>query len=149
MRVYISGPLQGSTDLATARKLYEDIARVVREVGMEPYVPHLHTDPERAQHVTPAEVFHQDVDALLSAGLVIAHVGAPSTGVGAELALAAQAGLQIIAVARAGEKVSRFAEGLIDAAGGRVYGFHAVDDLHEILRQALVSHRPATVRIGS
>ncbi len=95
------------------------------------------TDPERANCVSSAEVYQRDVDALLSAHIVIAHVGAPSTGVGAELALAAHGGLAIIAIARTGERVSRFAEGLIDDAGGHLFTFATAHELRSTLQAAL------------
>lgn len=137
MRTYISGPLQASSDLAGARALYETIAAIVVEAEMEPYVPHLHTDPELAAELSPAEVYRRDVEALLDADVIIAHVGAPSTGVGAELALAARAGIRIIAVSRRHESVSRFALGLIADAKGQLISFTDGSELRGLLLRHL------------
>lgn len=123
MRIYISGPLQGSSDLVTARHLYESIAKALGAVGHEPYVPHLHTDPERAVNATPETVFHTDLSQLMESQVIVAHIGEPSTGVGAELAIASQADKRIIAVKRINEIASRFALGLVLAAGGQVISF--------------------------
>lgn len=136
MRVYISGPLQGSTDIVRARSLYVVIAKVLKEAGHEAYVPHLHTDPERAADVAPETVFETDVRELLAADAIVAHVGAPSTGVGAELAIASREGKQIVALHRTTEAPSRFAVGLVLAAGGAVVAFDGAADLRDgLLRQ--------------
>lgn len=128
MRIYISGPLQGSSDLVRARRLYESISDALKLAGHDPYVPHLHTDPERAAETTAEMVFHTDVRELLTAEVVVAHIGEPSTGVGAELAIASQEQKQIIGVRRASETASRFAVGLILAAGGSVVTFEDNSD---------------------
>ncbi|WP_143030338.1 nucleoside 2-deoxyribosyltransferase [Blastococcus aurantiacus] len=145
MRVYISGPLQGSTDLRLARALYEAVAEIVTTLDLDPYVPHMHTDPERAQFVSASEVYRRDVRELLNSDLVIAHVGAPSTGVGAELAIAAHAGVPIVAIVRSGEKVSRFAAGLIEDAGGTIVQFGGIADLKDALSRNLMNTRARSV----
>lgn len=129
MRVYVSGPLQGSADLETARSLYEQVAAAVTGAGHEAYVPHLHTDPTLAAHLSAAEVFERDLDALLGADVIVAHVGAPSTGVGAELGIARAEHIPIVGIRRDEERASRFAEGLIEASGGAVYPFGSTDTL--------------------
>lgn len=118
MRVYVSGPLQGSTDLAAARQLYLSLADALSAAGHEPYVPHVHTDPETAGHLSARDVYDRDMRALLGCEAVVVHLGAPSTGAGAELAIADRAGKAIVGVRRPSEKVSRFAEGLLEHAGG-------------------------------
>lgn len=123
MRIYISGPLQGSPDLVRARHLYESIAKTLESAGHEPYAPHLHTDPEHGANASAETVFHTDLHQLLGADVIVAHIGEPSTGVGAELAIASQEKKRIIAVQRTTEKASRFALGLILAAGGSVVEF--------------------------
>lgn len=146
MRVYISGPLQGSSDLPTARRLYEQIASVASSQGCIPYVPHLHTDPEAAAHLDAGSVYQRDVAALLASDVVIAHVGAPSTGVGAELALAARAGLAIIAIHRDTEQVSRFAAGLIEEASGHFVTFTGEADLQIKVLHCLWQIEPTVER---
>ncbi|MFD3041385.1 nucleoside 2-deoxyribosyltransferase [Mycolicibacterium senegalense] len=137
MRAYISGPLQGSPDLVEARALYEDVASAVAQAGAEPYVPHLHTDPEHDNGLSAVDVFRKDVAALNQANLIIAHVGIPSTGVGAELALAAVSGIAIVGIARWTESVSRFAAGLITESGGHLVHFRDSADLHVQLNQQI------------
>lgn len=143
MLVYVSGPLQGAVDLASARELYARVADAVRALGHQAYVPHLHTDPETASELTPASVYDRDVAALTSADVIVAHLGAPSTGVGAELVLAWGAGLRLVGLRRRGETVSRFAEGLLDRAGGDLLVFDgdSDQDLRAVLGAALNAQR--------
>lgn len=123
MRIYISGPLQGSSDLGVARDFYDELARLVTSMGHEAYVPHHSTDPVTAGGLSARTVFATDVSALNSADAVIAHIGLPSTGVGAEIALSTASGRRVLGLKRQGEKGSRFAEGLITDAGGMVSEF--------------------------
>jgi len=142
MRVYISGPLGASPDLLAARELYEKVASTALDAGLQPYLPHMHTDPERAGHIEAADVYRHDLAALNTADVIVAHVGIPSTGVGAELALAAGAGMTIVGIARAEEAVSRFAAGLITENGGHLLRFDDDTDL----RAQLHGHLAAVVQ---
>jgi len=151
MRIYISGPLQGSQDLPQARRFYEALAAAVRSAGCEAYVPHLATDPIQSGHMSAEAVFDTDLAALDSADAVIAHIGLPSTGVGAELAIASASGRRILGIKRPGEPSSRFAEGLLLEADSTVVTFHSTSELDDIVRQWLSRPRswfgrPASLR---
>lgn len=148
--MYVSGPLHGAADLPSARALYFAVAAALEATGHEAYVPHLRTDPQTAPDLGPEDVYDRDVAALLSADAVVAHVGAPSTGVGAELAIAHQAGLRLVGVRRQDESVSRFAHGLIGRAGGTVVAFDGHADLPRVLGAALAGpHAPDGDRPGA
>lgn len=134
MLIYISGPLQGSTDLDSARRLYDDLAEIVRSFGHDAYVPHHHTDPAGAANLSSEDVFSTDLAALNAAHAVVAHVGLPSTGVGAELALSVASDRRVLGLKRPAERGSRFAEGLIADAGGKVITFSDLDDLSSQVR---------------
>lgn len=123
MRIYISGPLQGSDDLDAARRFYEQLAGLVQRFGHEAYLPHHATDPVTASSLSAKNVFTADLNALNRADAVIAHVGLPSTGVGAELALACASGRRVLGLKRPRERGSRFAEGLVLDAGGNILTF--------------------------
>ena len=116
-RVYISGPLHAAEDVAGARKYYESVAAVCREQGLQPYLPHMHNDSTVDSSLTPEAIYEQDMQYLLGSSLVIAHVGAPSSGVGAELAIAVHHNIPVLAIWRPNEQVSRFLLGLLRAAG--------------------------------
>ena len=125
MQIYISGPLQGSGNLCEAKQFYEQLAEMVRDAGHDAYIPHHSTDPVRASSLSAQSVFNADISALNRADAVVAHVGLPSTGVGAELALATASGRRVLGLKRPGERSSRFAEGLLLEAGGRICEFES------------------------
>ncbi|WES64099.1 nucleoside 2-deoxyribosyltransferase [Microbacter sp. GSS18] len=137
MRVYISGPLQGAGDLDSARRFYDALAVMVADLGHEAYVPHHFTDPESAGGMSANAVFTADIEALNRADAVIAHVGLPSTGVGAEIALASASGRRVLGVKRSSERGSRFAEGLISDTGGEVVAFGHQDELRSAVARWL------------
>lgn len=129
MMVYVSGALKGSRDIARARALYEQAARLVTAAGYDAYLPHQHTDPERAAAISPAQVFRRDVAALRAAIGVVAFVGEPSLGVGAELAICAEAGTPMLGLHMPVHEVSRFAVGLLEAAGARLVCYSDTGEL--------------------
>ena len=129
MQIYISGPLQGSHDLAAARSFYDELGRIVSRAGHVAYIPHHNTDPLAARSLSSEDVFQRDIEALNESDAVIAHIGMPSTGVGAEIALAAASRRPILGIKRPHEPSSRFTEGLISGAGGAVFVFTTTIDL--------------------
>jgi nucleoside 2-deoxyribosyltransferase len=138
LRIYISGPLQAAEDLRAARGLYEAIAAVCRHLGHDPYLPHEATDPEHARDLTSLDVYQRDITALRAADVVVAHVGAPSSGVGAEIAIAIATGTPVIAFRRPSEKMSRFLGGLLAESGLSVEVVADVAQLPAQLADAIV-----------
>jgi nucleoside 2-deoxyribosyltransferase len=138
LRVYISGPLQAAEDLAAARRFYERLAELCVEAGAEPYLPHQRTDPELHTDTLPVSVFRRDRLAIRKCDLLIAHIGPPSSGVGAELGLAFSSQQPIIAVYHATECPSRFVLGMLeDYEAAIVISFESGDDLAASVRNAL------------
>jgi nucleoside 2-deoxyribosyltransferase len=113
LKTYISGPLTGAVDLAAAREYYSRLASICQREGFDPYVPHLQHDPEHHASVPAELVYQEDLNNLLAADVIVAYVGAASSGAGAELAIAAAHQLPIVAVSRPGERVSRFLLGML------------------------------------
>jgi hypothetical protein len=75
-------------------------------------VPHLNsTDPEKDPDEVPAVVWKTDHREVASSDVIIAYVGAPSLGTGAELEIARIAASDIIVWWYKGEKVSRMCLG--------------------------------------
>jgi hypothetical protein len=138
MMVYVSGALKGSRDIARARALYEHAAQVVTAAGHQAYLPHQHTDPEHAAAISPAQVFLRDVAALRAANGVVVFLGEPSLGVGAELALCAEAGTPMLGLHTPVDDVSRFAAGLLESAGGRLVCYADASELEAAIRGFLV-----------
>jgi len=113
-RIYISGPLQAAKDLSAARSFYERLAKICAGIGAEPYLPHQRTDPALHTDAHPIQVFRRDRQAMKECDLLIAHIGQPSSGVGAELGLAFTAEQPIIAIYRESERPSRFILGMLE-----------------------------------
>jgi 2'-deoxynucleoside 5'-phosphate N-hydrolase len=117
-RAYVSGALTNVADPAATRALYVRIAQVLRSEGYDPYLPHTTaSDPVDHPEAAPVDVYAADVRAIAASHLVVACLGAPSLGVGAELAIACSLGVPVVAVYPSGAPVSRFALGLVRTHG--------------------------------
>lgn len=116
---YISGALTHVGQADDVRSFYEDLAHACELEGGVFYLPHLSMDPRAHPDASPENVYARDAAAVLASDLVIAYVGLPSLGVGAEIAMAADAGIPIIGVRRPGDIVSRFITGLLRAVGAQ------------------------------
>jgi nucleoside 2-deoxyribosyltransferase len=117
MTAYISGALLNASNLDESRRLYESFAAACERAGCAAYVPHQHADPVHDVHLSNAEVVARDLEAIAAADVLVAFVGEPSLGVGAEIAIALAAGKRVLALAPAEYRVSRFALGLLERAG--------------------------------
>ncbi|WP_133065543.1 nucleoside 2-deoxyribosyltransferase [Niveispirillum lacus] len=137
MIVYVSGALKASRDLSRARALYEEAARIVVDAGHQAYLPHQTTDPLHNADASPAQVFQQDVLALMQADGVVAFLNEPSLGVGAELALCTQAGTRVLGLHNTDSDVSRFAVGLLEAHGGRLVQYDELENIEEAILRFL------------
>jgi len=110
-KIYISGGLTNTTNL-NLKKIYEKLAGVCSIVCSNVYVPHLAgTDPANDPDVSPQTVWKKDHREVASSDLIIAYVGQPALGVGAELEIARITTSDIILWWFRGEKVSRMARG--------------------------------------
>ncbi len=121
-QIYISGALtRGSR-----REFYEAIGDMVKKAGYRPYIPHLHTDPEKHPDATPEEEYDVNMMAIDNSCMVIAYVGYPSLGVGAELEHANNKGIPIIIISQIGEMVSRLARGI--PMVNATFAYHSEDE---------------------
>lgn len=119
MNAYISGALLNASNLNQSRQRYEAFAEACERAGWQAYVPHRHADPVRDAHLTNSEVTSRDLDAIDTADVLVAYLGEPSLGVGAEIAIALHAGKRIVALAPDALRVSRFILGLLERAGSQ------------------------------
>jgi 2'-deoxynucleoside 5'-phosphate N-hydrolase len=139
---YISGPLQAAEDLAEARALYERLAEDCRRCGWEPYLPHQQTDPVNHVEASATSVFARDLSAVLKADLIIAYVGAPSSGVGAELGIAYERGIPVVGLCGREGVASRFIEGLLAQTGpASLIRYRDYDDCRRQLTDKLAALR--------
>ena len=110
-KAYISGALTVVKEPEMLKGFYEEIGGVCEDVGICPYIPHQHTDPIADPDISPEEVYKRDKIEVQSSDLVIAYIGVPSGGGGAELEMAREAGVPIILLYEKGRPVSRVARG--------------------------------------
>jgi len=130
MLAYISGALINAAALEQSRALYERFADACREAGWDAYVPHQHADPIRDPHLSNVDVAERDLENVTAADVLVAYVGEPSLGVGAEVAIALRAGKRVLIVAEADRRVSRFLLGLAEMHAGQtaVCRYQSVDE---------------------
>jgi len=93
-------------------------------------VPHQHADPVKDGHLTNLDVAERDLENVTAADVLVAYVGEPSLGVGAEVAIALRAGKRVLVVAEAERRVSRFLLGLAELHAGQamVFRYQTVDE---------------------
>lgn len=103
----------GSRDLNKSRELYVNLGHFCEQSGVEPYIPHLNTDPNLYPNVSEIDVFEKDFDQLISSQIMVCYIGEPSLGVGAEIVFAVKHKLRIITVIEKNNKASRFVLGLL------------------------------------
>lgn len=111
-RAYISGSLSDLPREAQLKGFYERIGKLCEGKGIAAYVPHLMgTDPIENKDVTPSEVFHRDMLEVARSDLLIAYVGRPSLGVGAEIKQAYDTGTEVVLLWEIELSVSRLIRG--------------------------------------
>lgn len=133
--VYISGALTNTKRAEELKGFYEALAALCSKLGLEPYVPHLVTDPSMHPNVAPRDVFDTDKNQILRSALVLAYVGEPSLGVGMEIAYAETASVPVIILYEKGKIVSRLVRGTPTIAGEIVYSTktNALVKLHKLI----------------
>jgi nucleoside 2-deoxyribosyltransferase len=127
---YISGALLNAQQLDKSRALYERLADACLAAGWDAYVPHQHADPVHDAHLSNIDVAERDIENITAADVLVAYVGEPSLGVGAEVAIALRAGKRVLVVAEVDRRVSRFLLGLAELHEGQaaVLRYQTVDE---------------------
>ena len=145
MLAYISGALLNAAQIEKSRALYERFAQACRDAGWDAYVPHQHADPVRDPHLSNVDVAERDLENVTAADVLVAYVGEPSLGVGAEVAIALRAGKRILLVAEADRRVSRFLLGLAEMHGDQtaVCRYQSVDEAASWIAGELRKINPA------
>lgn len=141
MRAYISGALLNAQDLDRSRARYERFADACRAAGCDAYVPHMHADPVRDAHLSNVEVAARDLEEVRAADVLVAYVGEPSLGVGAEVAIALAAGKRVLLVAEREKRVSRFLLGFAELhpAQTAVCRYDSVDEGADWIRRSVLA----------
>jgi len=133
-KIYVSGALLIQSQKREMRKVYEKIGTLCSNFCNNVYIPHLNgTDPVKNGDVDPSTVWKIDHREVASSDLLIAYVGMPSLGTGAELEIARITASDIILWKYKGEKVSRMALG-----NPAVKHFIEVDDESDLQKKLSV-----------
>ena len=106
-QVYIAGALSGPADNTALKAFYEELAKVVRKCGAEPYLPHQHTDPHEHPDVDPRDVYNRNKAKIEESALVLAYAGEASSGLGVELEIANGRLIPVVLLVEKGKSVSR------------------------------------------
>ena len=136
--IYISGALTGIDNQESIKAFYESIGLLCQELGLNAYVPHLHTDPVKHPHVTPDQVFTKDKNQVINSDLLIAYIGYPSFGVGMEIAYAETKNIPTILLYEKDKTVSRFPRGIPHKIAE--IQFEDYEDALNQLRKVLLTH---------
>ena len=137
VKAYIAGALTNlpEDENGPQKLFYEAMADVCRELKIEGYVPHLYPDPDVHSNMTPREVWETDAEAIRSSQILIADVTHPSHGVGGELEMAREEGVQIILLHQSQIHVSRYPRG--NPAVEYIIAYKDYDEAYRILRGIL------------
>ena len=138
MKFYISGALQGSSNLGLARALYEMAGAAVQRAGASVYVPHLKTDPDANVTLDGKSVFKTDLAEIKDADGLIVFLNEPSLGVGAEIAIALSLGKTLLPVVGHSRGFSRFVEGLLEANGIAARNYATLDELSDVIQAHVI-----------
>lgn len=137
MKVYISGPLKVVSNREKFQQFYEFLADTVREFGHEPYLPHQKSDPVIHKDVPNRQVFLMDFNHLTKSDLILAVIDEPSTGVGAEIGIALDKGIEVIAIHNVQNEPSRFILGLFEERNSKIISYENQQDCRNQLEGIL------------
>ena len=129
-KVYISGALTGVPHPEATKRKYEKLGELCQALGLNAYVPHLHTDPVAHPYVTSREVYEADKFQVITSHLVIACVDYPSLGVGQEIEIAREHNVPVVLLCQKDRSLSRMARGSPGVIAEIRY-----EDLADALRQ--------------
>lgn len=140
---YVSGALTKTRDIQNCLKLYESLGRLCENEGLTAFVPHIELDfdPEHHSPEGSQSVFKRESQAILNSELLIACLDDPSTGVGAELQLAINQGLHILAFYQEDVSISRYIRGMLELyPDAKLFEYETSNDLFEWVTHSLREH---------
>jgi nucleoside 2-deoxyribosyltransferase len=111
LKVYIGGPLRVKRFRNFA--LYEAIADIIRDLGFNPYIPHIKT-AEPDKKVDERQVYRKNMEALSDSSFIIFEVTYPSHGVGMEIQYALMKRIPFLCIAKKGAVISKMIKGSVE-----------------------------------
>ncbi|RKX42030.1 MAG: hypothetical protein DRP27_09975 [Thermotogae bacterium] len=137
--VYMSGALSDLTsekfDWVT-KEIYERVEKVCQSMGLTCYCPHKSpTTPTKG--IPHSKVWKTDYERVVSSGAIVAYIGIPALGVGAEIEMARTANVPVILLCETSkqEKLSRLILG--NPAIVDIVLFENPDEFEEPLKKPL------------
>ena len=137
--VYMSGALSDLTsekfDWVT-KEIYERVEKVCQSMGLTCYCPHKSpTTPTKG--IPHSKVWKTDYERVVSSGAIVAYIGIPALGVGAEIEIARTANVPVILLCETSkqEKLSRLILG--NPAIVDIVLFENPDEFEEPLKKPL------------
>ncbi len=145
---YISGALTQTKDIHACLQLYEELGKLCEECGIEAFVPHVRLnagDFFRGRSGAPrnnsTEIFLKESQAIQESDIILACLDDPSTGVGAELQLAIDNNLKIVAFHHSDIGISNYIRGMLGQySKSRILAYENKDALFKALKPWLTHH---------
>lgn len=137
--VYMSGALSDLTPEEfgkVTKEIYERVERVCGSMGLTCYCPHKSpTTPTKG--IPHSKVWKTDYERVVSSGAIVAYIGIPALGVGAEIEMARTANVSVILLCETSkqERLSRLILG--NPAVVDIVLFEKPDEFEEPLRKPL------------
>ncbi len=112
--VYIAGSISSlpQKDRYEYLRLYERLNETVQEMGLECFVPHIHSNIEKSENQDVKEVFDVGEAEIAKRDAFVAEVTNPSHGVGMEMMNAYKLGKPIVLLSKKGSNIGRFVKGV-------------------------------------
>lgn len=137
--VYMSGALSdldGEEYKRITVQIYERVAQVCESMGLKCYCPH-QSETTPSKGVPHSKVWRLDYEKVVNSGAVVAYIGVPSLGVGAEVEMARTASAPVILLSEKSrqENLSRLILG--NPAVVDIVLFDRPEEIDEPLRKVL------------
>lgn len=130
---YISGAITKARNVRACLKLYEKLGELCERQNVTAFVPHVEMgyDLDNPGQVKGAdEIYWRESEAVKKSDVLIAILDDPSTGAGAELQLAIDHDVSILALHHRDMRISRYIRGMLNAwEKGTIENYQNEDDL--------------------
>ena len=146
---YISGALTQAKDIQACLQLYEELGKLCEECGIEAFVPHIKLNAtdfflgrgnKRVEPRPADKIFLTESQAIREGDIILACLDDPSTGVGAELQLAIDNNLKIIAFHHIDVRISAYIRGMLEQYSSTILAYENKDTLFKSLKPWLIHH---------
>jgi 2'-deoxynucleoside 5'-phosphate N-hydrolase len=130
-KIYFAGSIRGGR---SHHELYKVIIKHLQSFGevLTEHVGHEGITPMGETRMTDPEIFHRDMDWLISSDVIIADVSVPSLGVGFEIAKATDLGKKVLCLysVPSDGKLSAMIAGCPDL---KVEEYQSIEDVKQII----------------